>query len=121
MRKKALDVSVGQHSIAGVKEKNQDFHGALTPEEPALSTKGTVIAIADGISSSKVSQIASETAIKSFLHDYYSTPESWSVKTSAQRVLSATNSWLYAQSQSCLLYTSPSPRDLSTSRMPSSA
>ena len=25
------------------------------------------------------------------------------------------------QSQSCLLYTSPSPRDLSTSRMPSSA
>ena len=100
MSKKALDVSVGQHSIAGVKEKNQDFHGALTPEEPALSTKGAVIAIADGISSSKVSQIASETAIKSFLHDYYSTPESWSVKTSAQRVLSATNSWLYAQSQS---------------------
>ena len=100
MSKKALDVSVGQHSIAGVKEKNQDFHGALTPEQPALSTKGAVIAIADGISSSKVSQIASETAIKSFLHDYYSTPESWSVKTSAQRVLSATNSWLYAQSQS---------------------
>ena len=26
-----------------------------------------------------------------------------------------------AQSQGCLLYTSPSPRDLSTSRMPSSA
>ena len=26
-----------------------------------------------------------------------------------------------AQSRSCLLYTSPSPRDLSTSRMPSSA
>ena len=26
-----------------------------------------------------------------------------------------------AQVQSCLLYTSPSPRDLSTSRMPSSA
>ena len=26
-----------------------------------------------------------------------------------------------AQSKACLLYTSPSPRDLSTSRMPSSA
>ena len=31
--------------------------------------------------------------------------------------------WLYLEStvQTCLLYTSPSPRDLSTSRMPSSA
>ena len=28
---------------------------------------------------------------------------------------------LYAFSNNCLLYTSPSPRDLSTSRMPSSA
>ena len=27
----------------------------------------------------------------------------------------------WAQTDSCLLYTSPSPRDLSTSRMPSSA
>ena len=27
----------------------------------------------------------------------------------------------YEQAQNCLLYTSPSPRDLSTSRMPSSA
>ena len=27
----------------------------------------------------------------------------------------------YSQSKGCLLYTSPSPRDLSTSRMPSSA
>ena len=29
--------------------------------------------------------------------------------------------WDKVQSKSCLLYTSPSPRDLSTSRMPSSA
>ena len=29
--------------------------------------------------------------------------------------------FLLAQDQACLLYTSPSPRDLSTSRMPSSA
>ena len=31
------------------------------------------------------------------------------------------SSWLKALSYICLLYTSPSPRDLSTSRMPSSA
>lgn len=94
-----LKLSVGQHSHRGRKEANQDFHGALIPQEPALSLKGIAIVIADGISSSNVSHIASETAVKSFLTDYYCTPESWSVKTSAQRVLAATNSWLHAQTR----------------------
>jgi serine/threonine protein phosphatase PrpC len=97
--KRQLQVSVGQHSDAGRKEVNQDFHGVYIPHEPLLSSKGIALAIADGISSSKVSQVASETAIKSFFQDYYSTSEAWSVKTSAQRVLKATNSWLYAQTR----------------------
>jgi serine/threonine protein phosphatase PrpC len=46
-----------------------------------------------------VSQIASESAVKSFLMDYYCTSESWTVKTSARRVLDATNSWLHAQTR----------------------
>ena len=41
----------------------------------------------DGISSSEFGAIASESAVKSFLTDYYCTSESWSVKTSAQRVI----------------------------------
>lgn len=92
-----LELSIGQHTSAGRKSINQDFHGALVPKEPFLSSKGIAVALADGISSSSVSQIASETAIKSFLHDYYSTSDAWSVRTSAHRVLKATNSWLYAQ------------------------
>src|SRR5690606_22264265 len=55
--------------------------------------------MADGISSSPVSQIASETAVKNFLEDYYCTSETWSVKNSAERVLTAINSWLYAQTR----------------------
>ncbi len=97
--KKQLSVSLGQFSSAGRKALNQDFHGAYIPQEPLLSTKGIAVAIADGISSSKVSQVASETAIKSFFLDYYSTSDAWSVKTSAQRVLKAANSWLYAQTR----------------------
>ncbi|WP_344806608.1 bifunctional protein-serine/threonine kinase/phosphatase [Allohahella marinimesophila] len=97
--KKHLSVSVGHCSSAGRKPVNQDFHGLLIPKEPLLSTKGIAVAIADGISSSDVSQIASETAIKGFLSDYYCTSDSWSVKTSAQRVLKATNSWLYSQTR----------------------
>ena len=55
--------------------------------------------LADGISSSNVSRIASESTVKGFLTDYYCTSESWSVKTSAQRVIAATNSWLYSQTR----------------------
>lgn len=98
MTKKLL-LSIGQYSNRGLKDINQDFHGVCVPKQPALSTKGISITIADGISSSAVSQIASQTATRSFLEDYYSTAESWSVKQSVERVLSATNSWLYAQNQ----------------------
>ncbi|AHL75403.1 protein kinase [Stutzerimonas stutzeri] len=94
-----LRVSVGQHTDKGPKESNQDFHGIYIPKEPQLSSKGIALAIADGISSSAVSHIASESAITGFFADYYCTSDAWSVKTSAQRVLMATNSWLHAQSQ----------------------
>ncbi len=94
-----LEVRVGQHSAAGRKDINQDFHGTVVPTEPLLSAKGVAVALADGISSSDVSQIASQSAVSGFLEDYYCTSEAWSVRTSAERVLGATNSWLHAQTQ----------------------
>lgn len=96
---KHLKVSVGQYTDKGRKEINQDFHGVYIPKDPALSSKGIAIALADGISSSDVGQVASEATVKSFLEDYYCTSDAWSVKKSAQCVLAATNSWLYSQSQ----------------------
>jgi len=99
MHDNQLKISIGQLSDKGQKSVNQDFYGVQTPKNSLLSAKGIAIAIADGISSSQVSQVASETAVKSFLDDYYCTSESWSVKNSAKRVLLATNSWLYAQNQ----------------------
>ena len=94
-----LVISIGQYSEKGRKEINQDFHGATIPGEPLLSLKGAAVVLADGISSSEVSRIASESAVKSFLADYYCTSETWSVKLSAQRVIAATNSWLHAQTR----------------------
>lgn len=94
-----LKVTVGQHSDKGRKAANQDFHGVYIPQEPQLAAKGIAIALADGISSSAVSHIASESAVGSFLGDYFCTSDAWSVKKSAQRVLMATNSWLYAQTR----------------------
>ncbi len=94
-----LKIVLGQYSDKGRKEVNQDFHGVSIPEEPLLTSKGIAIALADGISSSKVSQVASQASISGFLDDYFCTSEAWSVKKSAQQVLTATNSWLYSQSR----------------------
>ena len=94
-----LKVSVGQHSDRGRKPVNQDFYGVTVPEEPLLSSKGIAVAIADGIGTSEVSQIAAEFAVLGIVDDYYCTSESWSVKKSAERVLTATNSWLHAKTR----------------------
>jgi serine/threonine protein kinase len=94
-----LSIDIAQLSDKGRKVINQDFHAAYIPQEPQLSAKGVAVALADGISSSTVSQEASEAAVKGFLDDYFCTSEAWSVKTSAIRVLTAINSWLYAQTR----------------------
>ncbi|MDB5911470.1 MAG: bifunctional protein-serine/threonine kinase/phosphatase [Ramlibacter sp.] len=94
-----LRISAGQYSGAGRKAGNQDFHGLCIPTGHGLATKGVAVALADGISSSELSQQASQSAVTSLLRDYYCTSEAWSVKQSVERVLAATNSWLYAQTQ----------------------
>lgn len=94
-----LKISIGQHSDKGVKADNEDFFGYSEPQEPQLSYKGIVVAIADGMSSSDAGKKASHACIVGFLSDYYSTPDSWSVTKSCQQILSATNSWLYSQGQ----------------------
>jgi len=94
-----LQVRVGQHSDAGRKPVNEDACGATVPHGERLAAKGVAVALADGISSSEVSRQASQAAVSGFLEDYYCTSDAWSVRHSVQRVLAATNSWLFAQTQ----------------------
>lgn len=94
-----LKVSVCQASVSGRKPINQDSAGFHIPSTSERNTKGIAAILCDGISSSKVSQSASATAVTSFLDDYYATSEAWTVKHSAKKVLEAINHWLYAQTQ----------------------
>lgn len=96
---KLLSIVFGQFSDKGVKLVNQDYHGVFTPKDSQLSTKGIAIALADGISSSQVSQEASVAAVHALMDDYFCTSQAWSVKTSVHKVLNATNSWLYSQTR----------------------
>ncbi|MEE9303384.1 MAG: bifunctional protein-serine/threonine kinase/phosphatase, partial [Thiotrichaceae bacterium] len=99
MGKQMLKVSVGTYSDKGIKQENEDSYGANLVEEPQLTHKGVAVVIADGMSGSDAGKEASNCCVTSFLNDYYSTPESWSVKNAGQKILSATNSWLYSQGQ----------------------
>lgn len=92
-----LKITLGQYSDRGVKAANQDFYGAFVPKEPQLTSKGIAVALADGISSSEVSLEAAQVAVRAFVEDYYCTSDAWSVRTSGEHVLRATNSWLNAQ------------------------
>lgn len=94
---RSLRIRLGQFSDRGVKPANEDFHGALVPEGEALTLKGAAFAIADGMSSSESARLAAEYAVKNFLNDYFATPDSWTVRHSAERVLSALNRWLCGQ------------------------
>jgi serine/threonine protein phosphatase PrpC len=92
--KTQLKIHLGQSSDKGIKERNEDFYGAYIPEDSTLDNKGIACAIADGMGSCANAQEASEHCIKSFLNDYFSTPETWSVKSSGAKVLTAINNWL---------------------------
>ncbi len=95
-----LAISIGQHSDKGIKVENEDFYGVSEPDEPQLTHKGIAVAISDGMSGSEAGKQASRACIIGFLADYFSTPDSWTVKNSVQKILSATNSWLHSNGHS---------------------
>lgn len=92
-----LSVSVGHASLIGLRERNEDFVGMVTPGEPELSTKGLVAAIADGVSGNAGGREASEYTVRGLLADYYATPDTWPVTQALDRVLKAINSWVQKQ------------------------
>ena len=96
MRSELL-VRCGQASDAGLKPSNDDSLGIRIPEGPALATKGITSVIADGVSAAEAGGEAAQLCVLSFLNDFYSTPETWGVKTAGQRVLVSINRWLYGE------------------------
>lgn len=94
-----LDVRYGGFTSAGTKPKNEDAFAAHQGSKSSRFYKGAAICIADGVSCSENAELASNTAVTTFIQDYYSTPDSWPVKQSAARVLLSLNSWLFHHGQ----------------------
>lgn len=96
---KALKIAFGGCSEAGMKPQNEDAFAALMPVKHVSNIKGAVVCIADGVSCSDNASEASQTSVTTFIEDYLSTPDTWDVRTSASRVLSSLNSWLFHRGQ----------------------
>jgi len=97
---KKLHLNFGGYSDAGVKAFNQDAFTARIPSNHSgRKYKGAVACIADGVSCSTNAELASQTAATNFVSDYFSTPDYWTVKQSASKVISAINAWLHQQSR----------------------
>jgi serine/threonine protein kinase len=89
-----LTLSYASFSEAGIKPINQDALGFKTTQGAELLMKGNTFVMADGISSSLVSQDASQSAVQLFLEAYYTTPETWATEKSIRYALQTTNGTL---------------------------
>ena len=98
MPQATLQITAGYASLTGKRERNEDFVGMVLPSGSELSTKGILVAVADGVSGSSGGREASEYTVRGLLSDYYATPDDWDIPVSLDRVLNAINRWLVAQS-----------------------
>ena len=94
----AFEIDIGFISLAGRKPINEDFCAAMLPE-PAQAAMGSIVAIADGVSTGGMGKEAAQTSVTSLVRDYYGTPETWDTTVALDRIISAQNSWLASINQ----------------------
>ena len=94
----ALQLSFGETSATGPRAENQDAIRLVTPAPALAASKGYLFALADGVSQCADGGLAARATLQALALDYYSTPETWAVSQSLDRVLVAHNRWLLAGS-----------------------
>ena len=89
----AFEIDIGFASRAGRKDINEDFCAAMLPEA-GQEAMGSIVAIADGVSTGGMGKEAAQTTVTSLVRDYYGTPETWDTTVALDRIIGAQNSWL---------------------------
>ena len=89
----AFEIDIGFASRAGRKDINEDFCAAMLPEA-GQEAMGSIVAIADGVSTGGMGKEAAQTTVTSLVRDYYGTPETWDTTVALDRIISAQNAWL---------------------------
>ncbi|WP_334059247.1 protein kinase domain-containing protein [Alteromonas sp. S005] len=97
-------LSVSAFSTPGVKDINQDAYTYHVSSDEL--NRSSIFVVADGVSSSTVSQIASDFATRQFAKLFNIAPEQWTVKTRAEAIIKEINALLYTRTQkSAFCYT----------------
>ena len=95
-----LQLAIGQQSLPGRRERNEDALGWCLPDGEQLQTKGALFALADGVSGCADGKLAASASVRAVCADYYATPETWAVAAALDRLLGAHNRWLCNQGRS---------------------
>ena len=90
----AFEMDIGFASQAGRKKINEDFCAAMLPDA-GQEAMGSIVAIADGVSTGGMGKEAAQTTVTSLVRDYYGTPVTWNTTVCLDRVIRAQNAWLY--------------------------
>ena len=89
----AFEIDIGFASTAGRKDTNEDFCAAMLPQA-GQEDMGSIVAIADGVSTGGMGKEAAQTTVTSLVRDYYGTPETWDTTVALDRIIGAQNAWL---------------------------
>lgn len=92
----SLQLSVGEATAIGPRAENQDALRIVTPTPALAASKGSLFALADGVSQCADGGLAARATLQALALDYYATPETWAVAQSLDRLLIAHNRWLQA-------------------------
>jgi serine/threonine protein phosphatase PrpC len=92
----SLHLSFGEATATGPREENQDALRIVTPTAALAASKGSLFALADGVSQCADGGLAARATLQALALDYYATPETWAVVQSLDRLLIAHNRWLQA-------------------------
>ena len=92
-----LKFEIGQSSLTGPRERNEDYVGIVMPVSEQLSVKGALIVVADGVSGNAGGGEAAEMTVRTVSADYYATPDTWQPHTALDKVLTAANRWVLSQ------------------------
>ncbi|MBV1810712.1 bifunctional protein-serine/threonine kinase/phosphatase [Pseudomonas viridiflava] len=91
-----LQLRFAEFSASGPRPENQDALRLVTPVAALTASKGYLFALADGVSQCADGALAAQSTLQALALDYYSTPETWGVAQSLDRLLLAQNRWLLA-------------------------
>ena len=91
-----LQLRFAEFSASGPRPENQDALRLVTPVAGLAASKGYLFALADGVSQCADGALAAQSTLQALALDYYSTPETWGVAQSLDRLLLAQNRWLLA-------------------------